>query len=96
MNLKLLAIVLGTVSGLAGAAAAQSAETARIRGTVVSLAGSTLTVKDRDGKTDAIALAQGWKISGIANASASDIKQGDFLGIASSPRPKAAAARWKS
>jgi len=37
MNLKSLAIVLGTVSGLAGAAAAQSAETARIRGTVVSL-----------------------------------------------------------
>jgi len=86
MNLKLLAIVLGTVSGLAGAAAAQSAETARIRGTVVSLSGSTLTVKDRDGKTDAIALAQGWKISGVANASASDIKQGDFLGIASVPK----------
>jgi hypothetical protein len=81
MNSKLFAIVLGTVSSFA--VAAQAADTARVRGTVVSLAGSTLTVKDRDGKTDTIALADGWKISGVAKASAADIKQGDFLGIAS-------------
>ncbi|WP_181183619.1 MULTISPECIES: hypothetical protein [unclassified Mesorhizobium] len=83
MNLKSLAIVLGTVSSLVGAAAAQAADATRVRGTVVSFAGSTLTVKDRDGKTDAITLADGWKISGVAKASAADIKQGDFLGIAS-------------
>ena len=83
MNLKLFAIVLGTVSSLVSAAEAQAADATRVRGTVVSLAGSTLTVKDRDGKTDAIALADGWKISGVAKASAADIKQGDFLGIAS-------------
>jgi len=81
MNLKLFAIVLGTVSTIA--IAAQAADTARVRGTVLSLAGSTLTVKDRDGKTDTISLADGWKISGVAKASAADIKQGDFLGIAS-------------
>ncbi|MBW8909467.1 MAG: hypothetical protein JF620_10700 [Mesorhizobium sp.] len=82
MNLKLFAIVLGTIS-VAGAAEAQAADAIRVRGTVVELAGSTLTVKDRDGKTDAITLADGWKISGVAKASAADIKQGDFLGIAS-------------
>jgi hypothetical protein len=82
MNLKLFAIVLGTIS-IVGAAEAQAADTTRVRGTVVGLAGSTLTVKDRDGKTDAITLADGWKISGVAKASATDIKQGDFLGIAS-------------
>ena len=83
MNLKLFAIVLGTVSGVVGATDVRAADAARIRGTVVSIAGSTLTVKDRDGKTDPITLAGGWKISGVAKASAADIKQGDFLGIAS-------------
>ncbi|SFO56526.1 hypothetical protein SAMN03159463_02281 [Mesorhizobium sp. NFR06] len=83
MNLKLLAIVLGTVSGIVGATQAGAANAARLRGTVVSVAGSTLTVKERDGKTDVITLADGSKISGVAKASAEDIKQGDFLGIAS-------------
>lgn len=83
MNLKSLAIVLGTISSVIGATQAWAADATRVRGTVVGVAGSTLTVKDRDGKTDAITLADGWKISGVAKASATDIKQGDFLGIAS-------------
>jgi hypothetical protein len=84
MTLKLFAIVLGTISGLASAA--QAADTQHLRGTVVGLAGSVLTVKDRDGKTDMVTLADGWKISGVAKASATDIKQGDFLGITSVPK----------
>ncbi|MBN9548303.1 MAG: hypothetical protein J0H31_05315 [Alphaproteobacteria bacterium] len=83
MNLKLFPIVLGTISSAIGATDGWAADAARIRGTVVGVAGSTLTVKDRDGKTDAITLADGLKISGVAKASAADIKQGDFLGIAS-------------
>ena len=83
MNLKSFAIVLAAVSAVVGAATAQAADAVRVRGVVVSAAGSTLTVKDRDGKTDAITLGDGWKISGVAKASSSDIKQGDFLGIAS-------------
>ncbi|RWA76655.1 hypothetical protein [Mesorhizobium sp.] len=80
MKLKLFAIVLGTVSSLAGAA---QADTVRVRGTVVDLAGTALTVKAHDGKTDTVTLTPGWMISGVAKASATDIKQGDFLGIAS-------------
>jgi len=85
MTLKTSAIVLATISGLAGASLveAQAADAVRIRGTVAAFAGSTLTVKTREGATDAIALADGWKISGVAKAEAGDIKQGDFLGIAS-------------
>ncbi|MES0055054.1 hypothetical protein NKJ66_15690 [Mesorhizobium sp. M0078] len=85
MTFKTSAIVLATISGLAGASmvAAQAAEAVRIRGTVTAFAGATLTVKTREGATDAIALAEGWKISGVAKADAGDIKQGDFLGIAS-------------
>jgi hypothetical protein len=85
MNLKTFAIVLGTISGFAnvGLAGAQAADPVRLRGTVVSFAGSTLTVETRDGSTDTVSLATGWKISGVAKASADDIKQGDFVGIAS-------------
>ncbi|RUX15140.1 MULTISPECIES: hypothetical protein [unclassified Mesorhizobium] len=83
MNLKSVAIVLGAISGVIGATETWAADATRVRGTVVGVAGSTLTVKDRDGKTDAIKLADGWKISGVAKGSAADIKQGDFLGIAS-------------
>jgi hypothetical protein len=85
MNLKTFAIVLGTISGFANVslAGAQAADAVRLRGTVVSFAGSTLTVKTRDGSTDTVSLATGWKISGVAKASADDIKQGDFVGIAS-------------
>ena len=85
MNLKTFAIVLGTISALAvtGVARAQAADAMRVRGTVVSFEPSVLTVKTRQGDTNAIKLAPGWKISGVAKASAEDIKQGDFLGIAS-------------
>jgi len=85
MTLKTLPVVLGTISALAvtSVAGAQAADTMRVRGTVVSFEPSVLTVKTRQGDTNAIKLASGWKISGVAKASAEDIRQGDFLGIAS-------------
>lgn len=85
MNLKTFMVALGTISSLtiAGTAGARAADALRVRGTVVSFEPSLLTVKTRQGGTDAIKLDAGWKISGVASASVKDIKQGDFLGIAS-------------
>ncbi|MBN9220434.1 MAG: hypothetical protein J0I79_21000 [Mesorhizobium sp.] len=85
MNLKTSLLVLGTISGLclAGATSAQAADTLRVRGTVISFEPSVLTVKTRQGDQAAVKLNQDWKISGVASASVKDIKQGDFLGIAS-------------
>ena len=85
MNFKTFMVVLGTVSSLtvAGTAGAQAADAVRVRGTVVSFKPSLLTVKTRQGDTDAIKLDAGWKISGVASASVKDIKHGDFLGVAS-------------
>ena len=56
-----------------------------MRGAVVSLDGSTLTVKTREGPNAAVALKPGWKVAGVTKASAGDIKPGDFVGIASLP-----------
>ncbi|RUW43780.1 hypothetical protein EN794_033595 [Mesorhizobium sp. M00.F.Ca.ET.151.01.1.1] len=85
MNLKTSLFVLGTISMLSGVgvASAQAADALRVRGTVVSFEPSLLTVKTRQGDTSAIKLKDGWKLSGVAKASVNDIKQGDFLGIAS-------------
>ena len=63
-----------------------AAERVRVRGSVVGLSGNTLSIKTREGEPVDIALADGWMVSGMARASLSDIKPGDFLGIASLPR----------
>ncbi|WP_454857609.1 hypothetical protein [Rhizobium binxianense] len=57
-----------------------------IRGSIVSYGGSTLTVKTREGDTVDVALAEGWQVSSVANAKVTDIKPGDFVGIASLPK----------
>ncbi|SFB46717.1 hypothetical protein SAMN03159496_04026 [Rhizobium sp. NFR07] len=64
---------------------AHAADQIRVRGTVESLDGSTLSVKTREGTDAKIMLKDGWKISSVAKASVNDIKEGDFVGIASLP-----------
>jgi hypothetical protein len=85
MHLKLTFAAMAALTGVAAVSSAQAAETVRVRGTIVSLDGSTLTVKTREGPTSAVALATGWKVTGVAKASVEDIKPGDFVGIASLP-----------
>jgi len=80
---KNLALALGAVLAVAGGA--HAADDVRVRGTVSAFDGSTLTVKTREGDTDAIKLIAGWKVSGVAKASLDDIKVGDFVGVASAP-----------
>jgi hypothetical protein len=47
-----------------------------------------LTVKTREGKSTAIKLNDGWKVTGVIKASLGDIKPGDFVGIASLPKSR--------
>ncbi|MBV7483201.1 hypothetical protein [Bordetella sp. BOR01] len=73
--------------GLATATAAGAADQgARVRGHVVSLTGDQLQVKSRDGQPVTVKLTDGWKVSAVQKASISDIKPGDFVGIASLPK----------
>jgi hypothetical protein len=57
-----------------------------VRGSIVSFSGSALTVKTREGDNLEITLAEGWQVSSVANAKVTDIKPGDFVGIASLPK----------
>ncbi|MBY3211702.1 hypothetical protein [Rhizobium laguerreae] len=63
----------------------QKAEQIHVRGSIVTYSGSTLTVKTREGETVDVTLADGWKLASVANAAVTDIKPGDFVGIASLP-----------
>ncbi|MBY3036324.1 hypothetical protein [Rhizobium laguerreae] len=63
----------------------QKAEQIHVRGSIVTYSGSTLTVKTREGETIDVTLAGGWKLASVANAAVTDIKPGDFVGIASLP-----------
>jgi hypothetical protein len=64
----------------------KKAEQVHIRGSIVSYSGSTLKMKTREGETVDVALADDWKVSSVANAKVTDIKPGDFVGIASLPK----------
>ena len=87
------ALVLG-LSGIAAMAIPASpvhaedkkAEQIHVRGSIVSYSASTLKVKTREGDTVDVALADDWKVSSVANAKVTDIKPGDFVGIASLPK----------
>jgi hypothetical protein len=93
MKKILPALVLG-LSGIASMAILASpvhaenkrAQQIHIRGSIVSYSASTLKVKTREGGTVDVALADGWKVSSVANAKVTDIKPGDFVGIASLPK----------
>jgi hypothetical protein len=70
----------------APAAIADTVEHHNVRGTVVSFGDDVLKVKSREGAVVDVALSKGWQISSVAKASVSDIKPGDYVGIASLPK----------
>jgi hypothetical protein len=86
---KALALCAATgllMLGVTSTWAADAADKVRVRGTVTSLVGDKLQVKSRDGQAVTIKLKEGWKLSSVAKASVSDIKTGDYVGIASLPK----------
>jgi hypothetical protein len=93
MNLKSVTTIFGAVGAVtfltAILAPARAADGVQVRGTIVSLDGSTLTVKTREGATTAVALKDGWELTGVVKAAPNDIKPGAFVGIASAPTPAA-------
>jgi hypothetical protein len=61
----------------------------RVRGTVVSLDGSKLVVRAKDGKDVNVSLKDNYAALAVVKSSMEDIKQGTFIGTADN-----AAARW--
>lgn len=57
----------------------------RVRGTIESFEGSTLVVQSREGEAVTITLAPDVAVRGVAAASAENIAEGDYVGVASLP-----------
>jgi hypothetical protein len=66
---------------------AQQPQTVRVRGTVESVDGSTITVKSRDGQTSyKVKLTDTAAVRGIVKAELSDIKANSFIGVTGMPQ----------
>jgi hypothetical protein len=79
--LALAAALTGTLSF------AQAPQTIRVRGTIASIDGSTLMIKQGEGPEVAVKLTDGAQVFGVAPATLADIKLGDFIGVGAMPQP---------
>jgi len=59
----------------------------RVRGTVVSLDGSKLVVRAKDGKDVSVSLADNFAALAVVKSSMADIKEGTFIGTATVTQP---------
>jgi hypothetical protein len=59
----------------------------RVRGTVVSLDGSKLVVRTKDGKDVTVSLKDKYAALAVVKSSMDEIKQGTFIGTATEPEP---------
>ena len=68
-------------------AAAQPAQTIRVRGTIEKVDGQTLVVKSGDGAEMKLMLTGDARVVAVVKASMADIKENTFLGSAAMPQP---------
>jgi hypothetical protein len=80
---SIVALISVVVACVAGVAMAQNAPPTRVRGTISAIDGKTVTIATREGNTVNVKLADNWAVMSVSKVSAADIKQGSFVGIAS-------------
>jgi hypothetical protein len=88
ISVAMLGLTLSAAASSAAFAQDAKQEPTRIRGTVVSFDADVLKVKTRKGDVVDVALADGAKVAGVARAAITDIKVGDYVGIASLPKSR--------
>src|ERR1700733_7382358 len=80
--------LLAVVSVLASSAWAQQSPTPpRIRGTIESVDGKTMSIKTREGTDVKVNMTDDITVIGIAKASLSDIKASSYIGVSGMPQP---------
>ena len=83
---KFVAPLIGAFAvSVALVAAADAQERVRLRGTIDSLEGDTLTMTTREGKQVSIELTDDTSIAGMVGLELSDIGEGDYIGAAALP-----------
>lgn len=71
----------------ASLAAAQAPQIVRVRATIESVSGQTLSVKSRDGAVMKVELVPNAPVNQVVKASLSDIKKGDYIAVTAMPQP---------
>jgi outer membrane lipoprotein SlyB len=79
--------VLAAALLFAVAAVANAQQPSRLRGQIEKADGAILVVKDRNGATLNVKLADDVRVSALVKASLADIKNDTFVGVAGMPRP---------
>ncbi len=81
---RLMALIGSLLAGPALAQPAAPGAMQRIRGTVQSVSGDSMTVARRDGRTVQIALPAGWSVTSVVPSDLAAIQPGSFIGTAAS------------
>jgi hypothetical protein len=78
---------LTVISVLGSVAWAQQPPPVRIRGTIESVDGATLTIKSREGTDMKVHMTDNVAVFGVAKTEMSEIKQGSYIGVTAMPEP---------
>jgi hypothetical protein len=84
---KVLAGIVILAAVIAAPASSQQPQTIRISGTIGSVSGSTLVLKQKDGTDATVKVADNAAIFGAEQAKVDDIKAGDFIAVGAMPQP---------
>ncbi|WP_019999040.1 hypothetical protein [Aureimonas ureilytica] len=80
-----ISLIVGSLLVATSWAQAHDGQPARVRGTIAAVDGQTLSVTSREGPVVKIQMAPNVGLRGVKTAAASDIKAGDYVGVASAP-----------
>lgn len=81
-----LAFTIAALFALSAAPALAVGSPHNVRGTITSMDGNTVNIKENDGSSTAVHLAANAAVVSVAKASLSDIKPGSYIGTAATPR----------
>jgi hypothetical protein len=81
---RFLAAGFAAIALLLGLSAVAQTPPARLRGAITAIDGKTVTIAVRDGSTANVKLADNWAVNLVVPLTLADVKQGSFVGIASS------------
>jgi hypothetical protein len=76
-------LVVASVALLSAATAMAQGTPTRLRGTISTIDGKTVTIATREGSTVTVKLNDNWTVGLVAPVTVADIKPGSFVGIAS-------------
>ncbi|MGB6938437.1 MAG: hypothetical protein WBE14_17490 [Xanthobacteraceae bacterium] len=86
MSARILLIGAAIAAAIA-ALPAQAQQSQRVRGTIESADGASITVKQAEGPDVTVKLADNAVVFGVAPATLADVKAGNYVGIGAMPQP---------